>query len=172
MVESNISANEKNKFSVSLLAFWVKGSIIADNNFVHIDMPNTVLFGLIPAGKNKKSIPLQSISNAEESNWYKIANMIFGIIIAIAGFYSFQEEAFGGLVLVLLGILLFLTGFKFRMTIERNSGVTESIDVPFFEGEKLVPHNHGTAHVGRYVEVPVVSGRVVQYRAKPSDWHG
>lgn len=38
MVESNISANEKNKFSVSLLAFWVKGSIIADNNFVHIDM--------------------------------------------------------------------------------------------------------------------------------------
>ena len=59
MVESNISANEKNKFSVSLLAFWVKGSIIADNNFVHIDMPNTVLFGLIPAGKNKKSIPLQ-----------------------------------------------------------------------------------------------------------------
>ena len=119
MVESNISANEKNKFSVSLLAFWVKGSIIADNNFVHIDMPNTVLFGLIPAGKNKKSIPLQSISNAEESNWYKIANMIFG------------------LVLVLLGILLFLTGFKFRMTIERNSGVTESIDVPFFEGEKI-----------------------------------
>lgn len=137
MVESNISANEKNKFSVSLLAFWVKGSIIADNNFVHIDMPNTVLFGLIPAGKNKKSIPLQSISNAEESNWYKIANMIFGIIIAIAGFYSFQEEAFGGLVLVLLGILLFLTGFKFRMTIERNSGVTESIDVPFFEGKKI-----------------------------------
>lgn len=54
MVESNISANEKNKFSVSLLAFWVKGSIIADNNFVHIDMPNTVLFGLIPAGKIRR----------------------------------------------------------------------------------------------------------------------
>lgn len=137
MVESNISANEDNKFSVSLLAFWVKGSIISDKNFVHIDMPNTILFGLIPAGKNKKNIPLQSISNAQESNWYKVSNMIFGAIIALAGFYSMKDSAFGGLILALLGVLLFLTGFKFRMVIERNSGVTEPIDVPFFEGEKI-----------------------------------
>ncbi|WP_304204417.1 hypothetical protein [Lactobacillus intestinalis] len=44
MVESNISANEANKFSVSLLAFWVKGSMSVNDRFLNIDMPNTVFF--------------------------------------------------------------------------------------------------------------------------------
>ena len=69
MVESNISANEKNKFSVSLLAFWVKGSIIADNNFVHIDMPNTVLFGLIPADNHQTVTDMGSIISKNHSSF-------------------------------------------------------------------------------------------------------
>ena len=82
MVESNISANDANKFSVSLLAFWVKGSMSVDQNFLHINMPNTVLFGLIPAGKRKENTPLQGVSQVETNNSFKLGAMIFGVIIA------------------------------------------------------------------------------------------
>ncbi len=100
-------------------------------------MPNTILLGLIPAGKNKKNIPLQSISNAQESNWYKVGLMLIGFILAFAGFFSMSQSAFGGLILAAFGVFLFLNGFKSRITVERNSGVEEYFDVPFFEAEKV-----------------------------------
>lgn len=136
MVESNISANDANKFSVSLLAFWVKGSMSVDQNFLHINMPNTVLFGLIPAGKRKENTPLQGVSQVETNNSFKLGAMIFGVIIALAGIAGMQESGVAGLILLLIGILMFLSGIKTRLSFERN-GVRQSIDVPFFEGSKI-----------------------------------
>ena len=119
MVESNISANDANKFSVSLLAFWVKGSMSVDQNFLHINMPNTVLFGLIPAGKRKENTPLQGVSQVETNNSFKLGAMIFGVIIALAGIAEMQESGVAGLILLLIGILMFLSGIKTRLSFER-----------------------------------------------------
>lgn len=49
----SIADAQGNKFSVSLLFFWIKGSMLIDDNTIHIDMPNTAFFGLIPTGKKR-----------------------------------------------------------------------------------------------------------------------
>ncbi|XRF76518.1 hypothetical protein OGM84_08515 [Pediococcus acidilactici] len=63
MVQSAVVENDSDAFSVSLLAFWVKGSITLDDAFLRVNMPNTVFFGLVPAGKQKDSSPLSGITN-------------------------------------------------------------------------------------------------------------
>lgn len=136
MVESTISASENNKFSVSLLAFWVKGSMAVDANFLHIDMPNTIVFGLIPAGKRRLNTPMQSVSQVETNSSFKLGAMFFGALIALCGFSAIGTDATTGLIFSLIGIVMFLSGIKTQMSFERN-GVRESIDVPFFESSKI-----------------------------------
>lgn len=136
MVESTISASENNKFSVSLLAFWVKGSMAVDANFLHIDMPNTIVFGLIPAGKRRLNTPMQSVSQVETNSSFKLGAMFFGALIAFAGFSAIQTSATTGILLCAIGVLMFLSGIKTQMSFERN-GVRETIDVPFFDSNKI-----------------------------------
>lgn len=136
MVQSDINSSVNDKFSVSLLAFWVKGTLKVDNRFLHVDLPNTVLFGLIPAGRNRQNVPLTGITNVATSNSYKMGAMIFGAIIAIAGVASLSSSGIGALIITLIGILMFLSGIKTSLTFEK-SGTTETIDVPFFEGSKI-----------------------------------
>lgn len=136
MVESNITANEANKFSVSLLAFWVKGSMSVNDRFLNIDMPNTVFFGLIPAGKEKEKTPLSGITNVTTSSSFKMGSMIFGAIIALGGFAAMGQDGLGGLIIALIGILMVLSGIKTSFSFER-SGIRQQIDVPFFESSKV-----------------------------------
>lgn len=72
MVESVNSVSDNSKFAVSLVTPWIKGSMNVDDNFMKIDMPNTVFFGLIPAGKSKDTSPLSGVTNVYTSNSYKI----------------------------------------------------------------------------------------------------
>ncbi|TSO26147.1 zinc ribbon domain-containing protein [Lactobacillus sp. LL6] len=136
MVESNITANENDKFSVSLLAFWVKGVLKVDSRFVHIDLPNTVLWGLIPAGKNMQNVPLTGITNVAVSNSYKLGAMFLGIVLAFLGFGMFSSSFLGGLIILLIGVLCFLSGIKTSLTFEK-SGIMQTIAVPFFESTKI-----------------------------------
>lgn len=136
MVESNVSANEANKFSVSLLAFWVKGSMSVNDRFLNIDMPNTVLFGLIPAGKDKQHTPLSGITNVSTSSSFKLGAMIFGAILALCGFAAIGSSGLGGLIIALIGIVMFLSGIKSSLSFER-AGIRQVISVPFFESSKI-----------------------------------
>lgn len=136
MVESNITAGEDDKFAVSLLAFWVKGTLKVDQQFLHINLPNTILWGLIPAGKNRKNIPIHGITDVEVSSSYKAGALSLGIIIALIGFGMFKDSAMAGLLLLLIGVIVFLSGIKNRLAFEK-SGMRETIDVPFFEGSKI-----------------------------------
>ncbi|WP_224428793.1 hypothetical protein [Pediococcus acidilactici] len=80
MVQSAVVENDSDAFSVSLLAFWVKGSITLDDAFLRVNMPNTVFFGLVPAGKQKDSSPLSGITNVYTSKSYKLSSIFFRII--------------------------------------------------------------------------------------------
>ena len=58
MVQSAVVENDSDAFSVSLLAFWVKGSITLDDAFLRVNMPNTVWF--LPVSK-KIHLPFQEL---------------------------------------------------------------------------------------------------------------
>ena len=136
MVESVNNVPENSKFSVSLLAFWIKVSMTVDNNFIHINMPNTVLFGLIPAGSSQDSSPLQGVSNVYTSKSYDLLNMFIGAIIALFGIMSLSYSFLMALILLIIGVVLFGSGIKTRFSYER-SGIIKNIDVPFFEANHV-----------------------------------
>jgi len=125
-------------FSLSLLFFWIQGSISVDRHFVMIDTRNTIL-GIIPAGSNSQSIPLSNISNASLYTSYKIGRMILGFLIFLWGFFEFTKEGdpIGGIIILFIAILLIGNGIVTVLAIGR-AGSDYYVSVPFYEKTKMI----------------------------------
>lgn len=106
-----------------------------DESFLRIDMPNTVLFGMLPAGKSKDSTPLSGVTNVYTSNSYKIGAIILGAFVLL-GLSMIGSSIVGALILILIGVAIFGSGIKTTFSYER-SGIAKSIDVPFFEANHV-----------------------------------
>ena len=132
MVQSAVVENDSDAFSVRLLAFWVKGSITLDDAFLRVNMPNTVFFGLVPAGKQKDSSPLSGITNVYTSKSYKLSSIFLGLLIAIIGVALMGSSFFSALIAIIVGVLLIGSGIRTTFNYER-SGISKTIDLPFFE---------------------------------------
>ncbi|MCF6160811.1 MAG: DUF2892 domain-containing protein [Furfurilactobacillus sp.] len=126
----NDTANKS--FSVSLVAPWVKGNMFVDNDFFHVDIPNTVLFGMVPAGRQRDTSPLNTISNVYTSNSYKLGRIFLGGLIALGGIASIGSSAVTGIILILLGFAILGSGILTTFAYER-SGVEKQVSLPFFE---------------------------------------
>lgn len=135
MVESVASNSKGDQFAVSLVTPWIKGTMDIDESFLQIDMPNTVLFGMLPAGKSKDSTPLSGVTNVYTSNSYKIGAIILGAFILL-GLSMIGSSIVGALILILIGVAIFGSGIKTTFSYER-SGIAKSIDVPFFEANHV-----------------------------------
>lgn len=135
MVESAASNSKGDQFAVSLLTPWIKGTMDIDESFLRIDMPNTVLFGMLPAGKSKDSTPLSGVTNVYTSNSYKIGAIILGAFVLL-GLSMIGSSIVGALILILIGVAIFGSGIKTTFSYER-SGIAKSIDVPFFEANHV-----------------------------------
>ena len=106
-----------------------------DESFLRIDMPNTVLFVMLPAGKSKDSTPLSGVTNVYTSNSYKIGAIILGAFVLL-GLSMIGSSIVGALILILIGVAIFGSGIKTTFSYER-SGIAKSIDVPFFEANHV-----------------------------------
>lgn len=135
MVESAASKSKGDQFAVSLVTPWIKGTMDIDESFLQIDMPNTVLFGMLPAGKSKDSTPLSGVTNVYTSNSYKIGAIILGAFVLL-GLSMIGSSIVGALILILIGVAIFGSGIKTTFSYER-SGIAKSIDVPFFEANHV-----------------------------------
>ena len=135
MVESAASNSKGDQFAVSLVTPWIKGTMDIDESFLQIDMPNTVLFGMLPAGKSKDSTPLSGVTNVYTSNSYKIGAIILGAFVLL-GLSMIGSSIVGALILILIGVAIFGSGIKTTFSYER-SGIAKSIDVPFFEANHV-----------------------------------
>lgn len=162
MVESNrMSPNQD--FSVSLVAPWVKGNIFVDNNFLHVNIQNTVLFGLIPAGKQKDTSPLDNLSNVYTSSEYKIGRLFLGLLFILGGLFTFSSSFFMALILILVGVGIGGSGILTVFSYER-SGIEKKVYLPFFEAshaqelEEQVIQALGRYQDDRNVATHVASG--------------
>ena len=129
------SNSKGDQFAVSLVTPWIKGTMDIDESFLQIDMPNTVLFGMLPAGKSKDSTPLSGVTNVYTSNSYKIGAIILGAFVLL-GLSMIGSSIVGALILILIGVAIFGSGIKTTFSYER-SGIAKSIDVPFFEANHV-----------------------------------
>ena len=129
--------SERFEFPVSPLFTWVKGSIEVDNKVTRLETRNTV-FGIIPAGANRLTIPMSNVSSVSVRTGVLVSYIIGGLIAVIMGFSAFSGISdvgfwvfFVGLVLVLFGLSAMVAGVPVYLDIE-TGGTTRTIFVPFF----------------------------------------
>ncbi|HEL9634478.1 TPA: DUF2892 domain-containing protein [Streptococcus suis] len=119
-------------YAVSVATPWIKGKMDVDKHNIMIDIPNTVLFGLVPAGRRKHTTPLGNVSNVYTSSSYKLGRMLGGLLLCLTGFSIIAESFLGGLVTLVIGALIIASGIITVFRYE-NSGRSVTIPLPFFE---------------------------------------
>lgn len=79
MTEFTFAPGEKNiigdRFSPSVIIFWLKTSIAASSTRIQYTTPNT-LFGLIPLGADTKTIPLRNVASVDTSTKFNQQQML------------------------------------------------------------------------------------------------
>lgn len=135
---NSVSTNKIDNLSVSLLGFWVKGKMSVDQDNLHVEMPNTVFFGMIPTGKVPHTIQLSSVSDVGVATDTRIGGIALGVIIAIVGLASFHDSSstFGAILLLALGVLLVMSAIKTSFYFNAQ-GKDWVVSVPFFERERI-----------------------------------
>ena len=91
MTEFTYAPGEKNivgdRFSPSVIIFWLKTSIAASSTRVQYKAPNT-LFGLIPLGASTKTIPLRNIASVDTNTKFNLGSLVWGLFFLFVGFGS------------------------------------------------------------------------------------
>lgn len=81
MTEFTFAPGEKNiigdRFSPSVIIFWLKTSIAASSTRIQYTTPNT-LFGLIPLGADTKTIPLRNVASVDTSTKFNLGSLVWG----------------------------------------------------------------------------------------------
>ena len=121
------------KFMTSIIFFWLKGKIEWDSNFLKLKVPNT-LFGILPLGAFKKSIPINQISSVVTDFSLAIKNIIVGVILAFLGLIFVDSSVLIMLILMIAGVVKIIDAFQTVMGVTLTSG--EVVGVPFIIFEK------------------------------------
>ncbi|QLK85257.1 DUF2892 domain-containing protein [Staphylococcus sp. 17KM0847] len=140
-----LMTDEEKMFAVSVATPWIKGKMDVDHHNIMIDIPNTVLFGLIPAGRRKHTTPLGNISNVYTSSSYKLGRIFGGAIIALFGLLILKLSLFMSFLFILLGVLLVSSGILTVFQYE-NNGHSITIPLPFFEAHRAESFSETVIH--------------------------
>ena len=110
MTEFTYAPGEKNivgdRFSPSVIIFWLKTSIAASSTRVQYKAPNT-LFGLIPLGASTKTIPLRNIASVDTNTRFNLGSLVWGLIFLFVGFGMFDSNALVAIVCLLVAVANF-----------------------------------------------------------------
>ena len=105
MTEFTFAPGEKNiigdRFSPSVIIFWLKTSIAASSTRIQYTTPNT-LFGLIPLGADTKTIPLRNVASVDTSTKFNLGSLVWGVVFLLIGLGCLDSSVAVALVLILV----------------------------------------------------------------------
>lgn len=140
MTEFTFATGEKNiigdRFSPSVILFWLKTSIAASTTRIQYRSPNT-LFGLIPLGSNTKTIPLRNVAGVETDSKMNVGSLVWGVVWLFAALCTFGSSAVAGLILLLIAAANLANAMSMRLTFRDPSGGGNTITVSILEKDKL-----------------------------------
>ena len=95
MTEFTFAPGEKHiigdRFSPSVVIFWLKTSIAASSTRIQYKSPNT-LFGLIPLGADTKTIPLRNVASVDTSTKFNLGSLVWGLVWLFVALGCFQSS--------------------------------------------------------------------------------
>lgn len=141
MTEFTYAPGEKNivgdRFSPSVIIFWLKTSIAASSTRVQYEAPNT-LFGLIPLGASTKTIPLRNIASVDTNTKFNLGSLVWGLFFLFVGFGMFDSNALAAIVCLLVAVANFANVMSATLTFRDPSGGANAITVSILEKDKLM----------------------------------
>ena len=141
MTEFTYAPGEKNivgdRFSPSVIIFWLKTSIAASSTRVQYKAPNT-LFGLIPLGASTKTIPLRNIASVDTNTKFNFGSLVWGVVFLLIGLGCLDSSVAVALVLILVAAANFANVMSATLTFHDPSGGANAITVSILEKDKLM----------------------------------
>ena len=141
MTEFTYAPGEKNivgdRFSPSVIIFWLKTSIAASSTRVQYKAPNT-LFGLIPLGASTKTIPLRNIASVDTNTKFNLGSLVWGLLFLFVGFGMFNSNALAAIVFLIIAAANFANVMSATLTFHDPSGGANAITVSILEKDRLM----------------------------------
>lgn len=141
MTEFTYAPGEKNivgdRFSPSVIVFWLKTSIAASNMRVQYKAPNT-LFGLIPLGAATRTIPLRNIASIDTNTKFNLGSLIWGLIFLFLGCGMLSGSVAAALVVLIIAVANFTNVMSASLIFHDPSGGSNAITVSILEKDKLM----------------------------------
>lgn len=141
MTEFTYAPGEKNiigdRFSPSVVIFWLKTSVAASSTRVQYKAPNT-LFGLIPLGASTKTIPLRNIASVDTNTKFNLGSLVWGLIFLFVGFGMFDSNALVAIVCLLVAAANLANVMSASLVFHDPSGGANAITVSILEKDKLM----------------------------------
>lgn len=122
-------------FMSSVITFYIKGEISAEQNFVRFKIPNRL--GLIPLGSNDERIPITQISLVRMTHKVRPFWFIVGFLLTFVSFLVFTEmPSFRCILMLLLGIAMIVCSLRKCLDIDLTSGRVIRVPFVIFEWHK------------------------------------
>ena len=125
------------RFSPSVIIFWLKTSIAASSTRVQYKAPNT-LFGLIPLGADTKTIPLRNVASVDTSTKFNLGSPVWGVVFLLIGLGCLDSSVAVALVLILVAAANLANTMSASLVFHDPSGGANAITVSILEKDKLM----------------------------------
>ncbi|KXS23328.1 MAG: hypothetical protein AYW82_03830 [Bifidobacterium dentium] len=141
MTEFTFAPGEKNivgdRFSPSVIIFWLKTSIAASSTRIQYKAPNT-LFGLIPLGASTKTIPLRNVASVDTNTKFNLGSLVWGLLFLFVGFGMFDSNAMAAIILLLIAAANLANVMSASLVFRDPSGGANAITVSVLEKDRLM----------------------------------
>jgi hypothetical protein len=117
------------KYITSLLTFYLKGEIKAEQNFIEFKVPNTVL-GVIPLGAKSDRLVINQIASTSTNFKLRLWKLLIGIVFVLSALLSFS------IIWLAISVNILLTAFETDLVVTTTAGQQKVISFFVFEREK------------------------------------
>ncbi|WP_259305834.1 hypothetical protein [Bifidobacterium pseudocatenulatum] len=125
------------RFSPSVVIFWLKTSIAASSTRIQCKSPNT-LFGLIPLGADTKTIPLRNVASVDTSTKFNLGSLVWGLVWLFVALGCFQSSVAIALILLFVAAANLANTMSASLVFRDPSGGANTITVSILEKDKLM----------------------------------
>ena len=127
------------RFMMSTIVFYAHTELVLTNRRLYAVRPNLTL-GLIPVGAGRSAFPVENIAGISAGTRFDILGVVFGIFGVLAAIVAFGVPSAAplGVLLLILGIVVFVNAPKQAIEVMNSGGGTIRFPVSFFERERTV----------------------------------
>lgn len=116
------------RFSPSVVLFWLKTSVAASNMRVMYKSPNTLL-GVIPLGSSTQTIPLRNIASVDTNTKFNLGSFVWGAVFLVAGLSLLSSSALVGVLFLLLAAANLANTMSAQLDFVNQAGGRNSVKV-------------------------------------------